>query len=542
MSPINYRLRLPTQWSIHDVFHIDLLMPYQETELHRSNYLRPAPDLIGNKEEYEVEKILDSQQFGRRHKRQYLIKWKGYPDSDNKWVDKRDVHALEAIREFEDRNSAATAHISRGNTSEFHIPSSSPSSHLTHKPSSSMTDVNNYYLGLPERIFEAELESGLITLPEAWELCAKKYIRPHIKDKDLLIALLTEQELGAVLLKFPDLDTSPMPPCALSPMVQQLSDPDGMGATPTHQCEAQAIDADIWGPEDSRQGEIPLPVPLRESRHGTITKHNPEGMLDVEGRAVCKSHCEEKCEAGSMGSTAPGSTLATRGPWSRTTSHMSEDIYPAKHPFIHNLKDSDDPDETPYMATTSGYPLYKGSYRTRSNMVPVGFKRNDGDNFISFPIKGLDGDVKQAEYVQVILHLNPIVIGLQDDSDKVYTKPLYAMPIFHYTGKPVYKVQELELLKKDAKGEEQTNCMIHQLHDPSLTAEVHRFHMVSQEIDHLEEAMVDSEDRWGELAAMQLKTIQRLEMADALLRIKDQDDGLVDNILRSVGESAQRGH
>jgi len=97
-------------------------------------------------------------------------------------------------------------------------------------------------------------------------------------------------------------------------------------------------------------------------------------MLDVEGRAVRKSRREEKCEAGSTGSTAPGSTPATCSPWSHTTSHMSEDIYPAEHPFIHNLKDSDDPDETPYMATTSGYPLYKGSYCTQSNTVLVGFK------------------------------------------------------------------------------------------------------------------------------------------------------------------------
>ncbi len=86
MSPVNYRLKLPTQWSIHDVFHIDLLTPYRETNLHGSNYSRPAPDLIDNKEEYEVKKILDSQQFGRRRKKQYLIKWKGYPDSDNECV------------------------------------------------------------------------------------------------------------------------------------------------------------------------------------------------------------------------------------------------------------------------------------------------------------------------------------------------------------------------------------------------------------------------------------------------------------------------
>ena len=65
MSPVNYRLELPTQWSIHPVFHIDLLTPYRETITHGANYLHPPPDLVDNEEEYEVEKILDSWQFGR---------------------------------------------------------------------------------------------------------------------------------------------------------------------------------------------------------------------------------------------------------------------------------------------------------------------------------------------------------------------------------------------------------------------------------------------------------------------------------------------
>ena len=60
MSLINYRLQLPTQWSIHDVFHTDLLTPYQETRTHRPNYLRPPPELVDGVEEFEVEKILDS--------------------------------------------------------------------------------------------------------------------------------------------------------------------------------------------------------------------------------------------------------------------------------------------------------------------------------------------------------------------------------------------------------------------------------------------------------------------------------------------------
>jgi len=92
---------------------------------------------------------------------------------------------------------------------------------------------------------------------------------------------------------------------------------------------------------------------------------------------------------------------------------MSEgDLYPAEHPFIRILKDSDDPEETPYAATTTGYPLYKGSYCTTSNTALPGFRCNEGDHFITFPIKGPDGDVRQVEYVQVILHPNPIVIGL----------------------------------------------------------------------------------------------------------------------------------
>jgi len=129
------------------------------------------------------------------------------------------VHAPEAIREFENQNSVRRTHINEGCTSEYHIPSSVPSTSLTNKLISYMTDVNNYYLGSPECIFGVELKLGLITLPEAQELCTKKYIRPHITDEDLLIAPLTKEELGAVLLKFPELDTKPMPTHSLSPMV-----------------------------------------------------------------------------------------------------------------------------------------------------------------------------------------------------------------------------------------------------------------------------------------------------------------------------------
>ena len=112
MSPVNYRLQLPTQWSIHDVFHTDLLTPYCETPTHGANYQRPPPDLVGGVEEFEVEKVLDSRRYGRGRKLQYLIKWKGYPDSDNQWVNWDDAQeSLDAIRDFKQLNSDREVHI-----------------------------------------------------------------------------------------------------------------------------------------------------------------------------------------------------------------------------------------------------------------------------------------------------------------------------------------------------------------------------------------------------------------------------------------------
>jgi hypothetical protein len=83
ISSVAYWLELPTSWRIHDVFHASLLSPYQETITHGSNFSCPPPDLIGGEEEYEVKRIMSHRHHGRSRALQYLIKWKGYPESDN---------------------------------------------------------------------------------------------------------------------------------------------------------------------------------------------------------------------------------------------------------------------------------------------------------------------------------------------------------------------------------------------------------------------------------------------------------------------------
>ena len=105
MSPAVYQVEIPKHWKIHNVFHANLLTPYKETELHGPNFTRPPPDLVDGEEEYEVEKIIDMKQMGRRRKTYYLVKWKGYPTSDNSWEPRENIHVDELIREFQSRRS-----------------------------------------------------------------------------------------------------------------------------------------------------------------------------------------------------------------------------------------------------------------------------------------------------------------------------------------------------------------------------------------------------------------------------------------------------
>jgi hypothetical protein len=130
LSPVSYQLALPTQWSIHPVFHIDLLTPYRETITHGPNYQCPPPDLVSGEEEYSVEQILDSRKFGRRRRLQYLVKWEGYPDSDNMWVDKDDVFADNKVRKFKTLNPDKEAHIRSLSSTKSPHPSALICSHL----------------------------------------------------------------------------------------------------------------------------------------------------------------------------------------------------------------------------------------------------------------------------------------------------------------------------------------------------------------------------------------------------------------------------
>jgi|SRR6266702_3641685 len=187
----------------------------------------------------------------------------------------------------------------------------------------------------------------------------------------------------------------------------------------------------------------------------------------------------------------------------------------------------------------AGFPLYKGSYVMckLDNGAPLGFKRNEGINYINFPIQQpREAQMQQAQYTQAIMAPNPLVMALRDDTDKVYSKPLYAAPIYKYNGKPVYTTAELDYLKADTQGWEFTNRMIERVGDLSLQAEVHCFWVITAELEHMEKVLMENEDAWGQLASAKLGTIQRLEMADTVVRINERNDRFVDDVLCTSSE------
>ncbi len=81
MSPVSYRLELPTRFSaLHNVFHVSQL------KIHRG-LVRPSPEAVfvdaQGDEHFEVEAIVDHRGNGAR--RRFLVKWMGYEAHDNSW-------------------------------------------------------------------------------------------------------------------------------------------------------------------------------------------------------------------------------------------------------------------------------------------------------------------------------------------------------------------------------------------------------------------------------------------------------------------------
>lgn len=68
------------------MFHAALLTPFVENDVHRPAFGQPPPDLNEDSEdqEWEIEGILEHRE-NDDGTREFLVKWRGYPDTQNSW-------------------------------------------------------------------------------------------------------------------------------------------------------------------------------------------------------------------------------------------------------------------------------------------------------------------------------------------------------------------------------------------------------------------------------------------------------------------------
>ena len=112
---VSYELALPDTMRIHNVFHISKLRKHRNGSDEwpdRIDESRPAPEIVDDEEEFEIEAILDKRMQAWKDPRlrgvkatmhvQYLIAWKGYPAHERTWEWASELtKAQDKIDEFE---------------------------------------------------------------------------------------------------------------------------------------------------------------------------------------------------------------------------------------------------------------------------------------------------------------------------------------------------------------------------------------------------------------------------------------------------------
>ena len=91
IGPVAYKVELPPNWKVHDVFHASLLRKYVQRG-GAGHVAAPPAEWLTDEPDYEVEAILDhcirpAPRKTRTSKvtKKYLIKWKGYDHLHNSW-------------------------------------------------------------------------------------------------------------------------------------------------------------------------------------------------------------------------------------------------------------------------------------------------------------------------------------------------------------------------------------------------------------------------------------------------------------------------
>jgi hypothetical protein len=528
MSPVSYRLTLPLQWKIHPVFHIDLLSPYRETEVHGRNYQRPPPELIDNEEEYEVENILDSRRTGRGRKLQYLIKWKGYPDADNQWEDHRNVSADDLVLQFQRRNPTKETHLRQLKTGKSlpSYPMSSPTPLTSTSSDIIITFVTCNRCGsTSDRCYCA---NDNVDSPRT---------QSPFSDNAVLIPNLNDPvEEGRTL--FPTPEPGRLSPDSTHTTRVELGD----------RTEVREVSVDE-GDERMEEGSNTDSPPS----YGQPATIFPDCTCGAEGGEYC--HCAERCACGA-GEPYPMRTCRCDAlPILLRRNHDVEGADRASNqgetPFqrstsyeeavaVQNEGGTDDAttEETAVevrsvrRGTRGGQAARRGrgarpsAARRPSNpqptpRIPEEFWLNVPPRYIPFKI-WYNGREVEARYVTIHMTNDPYALGITAPGAPVYRRPAHAAPRITPEEATPATAQGMRILHYDYRGKDWVDDALTRLRDDGLRAEVHRYHKLQEELHHKLEEVKQLEDRIADIYPEMHRCCQRLQRAEAVERVESQ--------------------
>lgn len=115
ITPVSFRLDLPTNYRISPTFHVSLLKPAGGPGAEGpmpSEEQAPPPIMVDGEVAYLVNRLLDSRR--RRGLLQYLVEWEGYSPKEHAWVNRRDILDHTLLTEFHEAHPDKPAPRPRG--------------------------------------------------------------------------------------------------------------------------------------------------------------------------------------------------------------------------------------------------------------------------------------------------------------------------------------------------------------------------------------------------------------------------------------------
>jgi hypothetical protein len=511
------------------MFHTDLLTPYREMPTHGVNYQRPPPDLVDGMEEYEVERVLDSRRYRRRRKLQYLIAWKGYPDSDNQWVNWDDAEGAEdAIREFKRSHPDCEIHIK----ASLDSPCSSSYSRIS-SMSTSPTSTCHFTIDTPENCaaWDAVVRSDSYHAPAitygdnnnvddatAYNDYRRGRRSPGIAS-DILDAMAPLRNLQGSEADFP----SDTPPLRRNETISRPTLLEDDGTRVGRRLPFQSL----------------RPTGAQVSTAGKFASHTPyphaavlfESSNDEDNNITC-GRCDNPI----------------------AYCHCSPTMLP---PRIDVDKEEDDEETKVPLATTSDKENQPVEVRVGRGMgreadeggrvqvhccrmyapgtpqraarhslspTPDGFVRNRGQNYVPLRIPTTNGrGVVTAKWVKIRMGLNPVVWGCMYKGGVVYQGDVHAAPDHDHGPTPDYTNEQLLRLRSDYRLCHEVDEALVQIGDQSLTAEVARYRTTMDSIQQIQKEIREKEDKLYCLANTNHKSVGRLAEAHALACIAEEE-------------------